>query len=66
MSNTARFEQSYQEIADQVKISGQNNPTANIFKLVHNWLHNEKKGKCLFILDNVDNANFLLKAQSTS
>ena len=65
-SNTARFEQSYQEIADQVKIPGRNNPKANIFKLVHDWLRDEKKGKCIFILDNVDDAHFLLEAQSTS
>jgi hypothetical protein len=61
-----RFEQSYWEIADQVKIPGRNNPKANIFKLVHDWLRDEKKGKCLLILDNVDDAHFLLEAQSTS
>ena len=65
-SNTARFEQSYREIADQVKIPGRNNLKANIFKLVHDWLRDEKKGKCLLILDNVDDAHFLLEAQSTS
>ena len=34
-SNAARFEQSYRDIADCVKISGRRNPRANIFKLVY-------------------------------
>ena len=44
-SNAARFEQSYREIADQVEIPGRSDPKANIFKLVYNWLRDEKKGE---------------------
>ncbi|KAF2022622.1 hypothetical protein EK21DRAFT_119566 [Setomelanomma holmii] len=33
-SNAARFEQSYRDIADQVKIAGRQDPQANIFKLI--------------------------------
>ena len=65
-SNTARFEQSFRQIADQVKIPGRRNPKANIFELVHDWLHDEKKGKWMLVLDNVDDADFLLKPQTTS
>ena len=64
-SNAARFEQSYRDIADHLKISGRRNPRANIFKLVHDWLCDEKKGKWILVLDNVDDASFLLIAQST-
>ncbi|MCJ1273889.1 hypothetical protein MMC21_001682 [Puttea exsequens] len=63
-SNAARFEQSYREIADTVKIFGRQNPKANIFKLVHDWLHDGKKGKWIIILDNIDDAHFLLNAQN--
>jgi hypothetical protein len=58
-SNAARFEQSYRDIADCVKISGQQDPKANIFKLVHDWLR-DSKGRWMLILDNVDDARFLL------
>ena len=64
-SNAARFEQSFRDIANCVKISGRQNPTANIFQLVHDWLCDEKKGKWALILDNVDDAGFLVEAQRT-
>ncbi|KAH8691820.1 hypothetical protein BGW36DRAFT_464476 [Talaromyces proteolyticus] len=59
-SNAARFEQSYQQIADTVKLFGRQDPKANIFKLVHDWLWDSKNGKWILILDNVDDAHFLL------
>jgi hypothetical protein len=65
-SNAARFEQSFQEIADQVKIPERRSPKADIFKLIHDWLRDEKKGKWLLILDNVDDARFLVEAPVTS
>lgn len=63
-SNAARLEQSYQDIASSAKVPGRQNPTANIFQLVHGWLRDEKKGKLALILDNVDDAGFLLEAPS--
>ncbi|EED22760.1 hypothetical protein TSTA_062470 [Talaromyces stipitatus ATCC 10500] len=44
-SNVDRFEQSYQKIADHVKLFGRRDPKANIFKLVHDWLRDLKKQK---------------------
>jgi hypothetical protein len=61
-SNAARFKQSYQDITDCVRIPERRNPTANIFKLVHDWLRGSK-GQWILILDNVDDARFLLEAQ---
>jgi hypothetical protein len=46
-SNTARLEQSFREIADQVKVRGRKDPQANVFKLVHDWLRNVKNGPWL-------------------
>ncbi|KAJ5825761.1 hypothetical protein N7474_002899 [Penicillium riverlandense] len=58
-SNAARFEQSFRGIADQVKITGRDNPNANIFQLVENWLRDERQGKWLVIVDNFDDDGLL-------
>ena len=58
-SNAARFEQSYCDIADCVKIVRRHNLRANIFKLVHDWLR-DSKDLWLLILDKVDDARLLL------
>jgi tetratricopeptide (TPR) repeat protein len=62
-SNAARFEQSYRDIADRVKIAGRRDPQANIFKLVHDWLCDCEQ-RWLLVLDNLDDARFLLGAQA--
>ena len=61
-SNTARLEQSFREIADQVKARGRQDPQADVFKLVHDWLRNEKNGRWLLVLDNADHADVLSSA----
>jgi hypothetical protein len=58
-SNTARLEQSFREIADQVKVRGRKEPQANVFKLLHGWLCEEKNGRWLLVLDNADDAAVL-------
>jgi hypothetical protein len=58
-SNAARFEQSLRKIADSVEIAGRQDPQANIFELVHDWLWGCKY-RWLLVLDNVDDACFLL------
>ena len=62
-SNAARFEQGYRDIANVVKIAGREDPKAHIFKLVHDWLRG-CEGKWLMILDNVDDAGFLVNGQA--
>ena len=58
-SDEARLEESFRDIADQVKIPGRRDLRANIYRLVENWLRDEKKGKWICILDNADNHKFL-------
>lgn len=58
-SNTARLEQSFREIADQVKARGRQDPQADVFKLVDNWLREEKNGRWLLVLDNANDAAVL-------
>lgn len=57
--NAARFEQSYREIADRAKIHGREDPNANVFKLVYDWLQDAENGNWVVILDNVDDDDFL-------
>jgi tetratricopeptide (TPR) repeat protein len=64
-SNADRFEQSYRDIAGRVKIAGRQDPQANIFELVHNWLR-DCKHQWLVVLDNVDDARFLLDRPATN
>ncbi|KAI4940763.1 hypothetical protein J4E91_011250 [Alternaria rosae] len=63
-SNAARFEQSFRDIADRVKIAGRRDPQANIYKLVHGWLCDCKQ-RWLLVLDNLDDARFLLDNPAT-
>ncbi|KAJ5125244.1 hypothetical protein N7526_007421 [Penicillium atrosanguineum] len=64
-SNEARFEQSFRDIADQVKIPGRQDPKVNIFQLVENRLRDEKTGNWVCILDNVDDDKLLCSFQAT-
>jgi hypothetical protein len=64
-SNAARFEESFREVADRLMIPGRQKQTANIFQLVRDWLCDERKGKWVLILDNVDDAGFLVEARRT-
>jgi tetratricopeptide (TPR) repeat protein len=61
-SNAARFEQSYRDIADRVELAGRQDPQANIFKLMHDWLC-KTRHKWMLVFDNVDDARFLLNVQ---
>ncbi|KAK6851553.1 P-loop containing nucleoside triphosphate hydrolase protein [Apiospora arundinis] len=61
-SSAARYEQGFRDIADYLKLPGRSNPQTNIFRLLYNWLRSEKSGKWVLILDNVDDASFLLRS----
>ncbi|KAJ5777479.1 P-loop containing nucleoside triphosphate hydrolase protein [Penicillium odoratum] len=60
-SNTNRFEQSYKEIANRVKVPGRNDPKANVIQLVYDWLQDSRGQKWVLILDNLDDDQFLYK-----
>ncbi|KAF1828129.1 hypothetical protein BDW02DRAFT_635370, partial [Decorospora gaudefroyi] len=64
-SSAARYEQSFRDIADAIKIAGRQDPQTNIFKLVHDWLR-DSKHRWLLVLDNVDDARFLLDRPAAS
>ncbi|KAL9578554.1 MAG: hypothetical protein Q9203_007052, partial [Teloschistes exilis] len=56
-SSIARFEQSYRDFADHVRILGRKDPKANNLKLVHDWLRDRENGSWLLVLDNVDDVH---------
>ncbi|KAI9856827.1 MAG: hypothetical protein M1813_008764, partial [Trichoglossum hirsutum] len=60
-SNAARFEQDYREIANKVKLPRQDDPRADILRLVSEWLSDEKNGRWLIILDNADDGGVLFR-----
>ncbi|KAK8120244.1 hypothetical protein PG999_004364 [Apiospora kogelbergensis] len=64
-SNATRYEQSFREIADHVKIPGRHDPQNNIFQLVRDWLRGGRDRRWRLILDNVDDGSFLLAPPST-
>jgi tetratricopeptide (TPR) repeat protein len=64
-SNAARYQQSLREVADCVKIPGREDPKADLPKLVQDWLI-ECKRKWLLVVDNLDDAQFLLQPSTTN
>ncbi|KAL6904231.1 TPR-like protein [Trichoderma evansii] len=55
----ARVEEGFRVIADAVKLTGRNQPKANISLLVKNWLSNENNGRWMIILDSADSREVL-------
>ena len=49
---------------EDLKVPGRKDPQADIFQLFRGWLQDEQKGKWLLVLDNVDDADFLLQQPS--
>ncbi|KAL1846163.1 hypothetical protein Daus18300_014339 [Diaporthe australafricana] len=53
-STQARVEESFRTIADTVKLSGRNEPKADIPLLVQKWLSDERNKKWIVVLDSAD------------
>jgi hypothetical protein len=56
-SSKARFEQSYHEIANHVKLPGTEDPKTNKLHLVKEWLRSEESSRWLLIVDSADDAD---------
>jgi tetratricopeptide (TPR) repeat protein len=56
-NNTARFKQSYRNIASAAKIPGIEDPKADVLNLVFQWLGSDESGSWLLILDNADDTD---------
>ena len=64
--NAARYDQGFRDIAEYAKIPGRQDAQSNILQLTGDWLRSEKSGKWVIILDNVDDAGFLLDSDAES
>ena len=53
-SNATRFEEGYRTIADRIQLPRRDEPTADILRLVRDWLCDEANGQWVMILDNTD------------
>ncbi|OAL46892.1 TPR-like protein [Pyrenochaeta sp. DS3sAY3a] len=62
--NTARLQQSFRDMAEQVKVRGRKDPQTDVFKLVHDWLRDERNGPWLLVLDNADDAAVLRSSRA--
>jgi tetratricopeptide (TPR) repeat protein len=63
-SSAARLEQSIRKTLDDLRVPKRADKTANAFQLLRDWLANSENGKWLLILDNVDDAQYLLEPSS--
>jgi tetratricopeptide (TPR) repeat protein len=63
-SNAARFSSSIRDVADQLGIIGRDDPKADILQLVKGRLQDPRNGKWLLVLDNADEARYLLQARN--
>ncbi|KAI9692088.1 MAG: hypothetical protein M1820_009523 [Bogoriella megaspora] len=62
-SNTVQLEQGCRDIVEKVGALEPGNPSSNVFKVLHKWLHNNRDGKWLLVLDDVDDVDFLFTKQ---
>ncbi|KAI7300558.1 hypothetical protein KC326_g9320, partial [Hortaea werneckii] len=60
-SSAARFDADIRKLACDAEIPGWDDPKADAFGLVYSWLRNERNGKWILVLDNVDDAGFLFE-----
>lgn len=60
-SSAARLQQSIRKTLDDLKVPGRTEHAANVYQLLRSWLQNSRHGKWLLILDNVDDAQYLLE-----
>ena len=65
-ASAARLEQSVRQNLEDLKVPKIADKAGNAFQLLRNWLLNSKNGKWLLILDNVDDAQFLLEPPPTA
>lgn len=54
-----RYEEGLRDIAERVKIPRRQDPAANIFQLVGNWLQDLQEDRWVVILDNLDDDGYL-------
>jgi len=62
-AHPARFDESIRDIADQIGLPGRQDAKADVLQLLQTWLANAMR-RWLIVLDNADDADFLLVPSS--
>ena len=62
-NSRTQFEHAFTEIAGKLKITGFNDPQADVLRQVFRWLDDELNGSWLVILDNADDSDVLNQPQ---
>jgi len=65
-STTQRVSQAYKEIGRRLLIPGCNNPKANPFKLLADWLSDDGHGPWLMVVDNADDLEMFISSESNN
>jgi len=60
-SSAARFDHSVRDILGLLKVPGRRSPNADLYKLLRSWLIDTHGRRWLLILDNADEAEYLLE-----
>ena len=63
-SSAARFYESYKSIAQQVQLTGWNEPKADILGIVRRWLSDEHSSGWTMVVDNADSASVMFEPWS--
>nr|POF17809.1 vegetative incompatibility protein het-e-1 [Quercus suber] len=56
-----RFEQSVRDVVNHLRLFGRDDSKVDHLQLLQNWLRDESKGRWLLVLDNADDAGFLVE-----
>ena len=65
-ASTTRFVQAYRDIAQEVKLSGFDDPKIDPCELVFKWLNGDDSGHWLIVVDNADNQSLFFPSDSSS
>jgi tetratricopeptide (TPR) repeat protein len=65
-SSASRFDADIRKLACDAGIPGCDDPKSDAFALVYSWLRDERNGKWILVLDNVDDPDYLFKAPDVS
>jgi hypothetical protein len=63
-SSATRFEESYRNIAARLRLTGWDEPKADVLGMVHGWLSDETNSQWTMVVDNADDATVMFKPYS--
>lgn len=62
----ARVEEGFRRIADSAELSRRNDPGADIYQLVHDWLSNQRNGQWAMVLDSADDRDVFFETSGNN